>query len=52
LLDAVKISDFGFAKMIVDQEMKNNPIYGTSVGNKSDYNSGTPIYMSPQVLLG
>ena len=30
--------------MIIDEEMKNNPTDGTSVG--------TPIYMSPQVLLG
>ena len=30
--DTIKISDFGFAKMIIDQEMKNNPTDGTSVG--------------------
>jgi len=30
--------------MINDEEMKNNPSEGTSVG--------TPIYMSPQVLQG
>lgn len=40
----MKISDFGFAKIITDEEMKNNPTDGTSVG--------TPIYMSPQVLKG
>ena len=27
-----KISDFGFAKMITDEELKNNPTEGTSVG--------------------
>jgi serine/threonine protein kinase len=32
--DVVKISDFGFAKMMVDQEMKDNPTDGTSVGKK------------------
>ena len=30
--------------MISDEELKNSPTDGTSVG--------TPIYMSPQVLLG
>lgn len=40
----MKLSDFGFAKMVADEEFKNSPQMQTSVG--------TPIYMSPQVLLG
>lgn len=40
----MKISDFGFAKVLEEEEMKDNPSAGTCVG--------TPIYMSPQVLLG
>ena len=40
----MKISDFGFAKVLEEEEMKDNPSNATCVG--------TPIYMSPQVLLG
>lgn len=40
----LKLSDFGFAKMVVDEEMKHNPTTQTSVG--------TPIYMSPQIIIG
>lgn len=40
----MKLSDFGFAKMAADEETKQNPTAQTSVG--------TPIYMSPQIILG
>ena len=37
--------------MINDEETKNNPANGTCVGIVH-FNTGTPIYMSPQVILG
>lgn len=40
----MKLSDFGFAKMVSDEETKYNPAAQTSVG--------TPIYMSPQIIMG
>jgi polo-like kinase 4 len=39
----LKVSDFGFAKMVASEEMKQNPTAQTSVG--------TPFYMSPQVIF-
>ena len=39
----VKIVDFSFAKLVEDDQAKNNSVERTSVG--------TPLYMSPQVLL-
>ena len=39
----VKIVDFSFAKLVEDDQAKNSSEQRTSVG--------TPIYMSPQVLL-
>lgn len=38
------MSDFGFAKMVGDEETKYSPTAQTSVG--------TPIYMSPQIIMG
>lgn len=43
-LGKFKLSDFGFAKMVEEDEKKLYPTQQTSVG--------TPIYMSPQILLG
>ena len=40
----MKLSDFGFAKMVSDEELKYCPTAQTSVG--------TPIYMSPQIIMG
>lgn len=40
----LKLSDFGFAKMVGDEETKYSPTAQTSVG--------TPIYMSPQIIMG
>ena len=39
----VKIADFGFAKLVEEDQLKNNSIQRTYVG--------TPIYSSPQVLI-
>lgn len=39
----MKLSDFGFAKMVAEEEMKQCPTAQTSVG--------TPIYMSPQIIM-
>ena len=39
----MKIVDFGFSKFVQNEELKNNPEQRTYVG--------TPVYMSPQVLL-
>jgi serine/threonine protein kinase len=39
-----KIADFGFAKVIEEAELKDNPRDWTKVG--------TPLYMSPQILFG
>lgn len=43
ILEVIKLSDFSFAKIIMDLELRTNPKNGTSVGN--------PIYMCPQILL-
>lgn len=45
MTDVVKISDFGFAKMIIDEEMKNNPTDGTSVGNMYSYHRHTYLHV-------
>lgn len=39
-----KISDFGLAKLVEEDDLKNNSLLRTNVG--------TPVYMSPQILMG